>query len=125
MTHPGRHLPSLHALLDRRRIKGLTRRLRRDVLAALAREVIAREREILSRGRGLARRYGRRPHRAAIRCSDAVFVTIGGLQIVPISAAAAAAWCWWWWWWWRWRRLQFLGLSIFLRSALSRGESKR
>ena len=53
MSHPGRQLPSLHALLERRAVRGLGRRLRREVLVAVAREVLEEERGFLAMGKGL------------------------------------------------------------------------
>jgi len=67
MSHPGRQLPPFQDLLRRRGVRALTRRLDRELVNRLAREILAQEREFLGRGRGLAARYGSdEPDRATL-----------------------------------------------------------
>ena len=66
MTHPGRALPPLNQLLQRDGVRRLGRVLRREVVAALAREALAHERSFLSRGQGLQARYGEDPPSRAL-----------------------------------------------------------
>lgn len=50
MSHPARLLPPMNDVLARRRIRGLGRRLRRDILVSLVRESLARHRDALRSG---------------------------------------------------------------------------
>jgi L-seryl-tRNA(Ser) seleniumtransferase len=61
MSHPGRNLPPLNEVLARQAVRGLCRRLRREIVVALAREALAQERELLAHGKGLRQRYGQDP----------------------------------------------------------------
>jgi L-seryl-tRNA(Ser) seleniumtransferase len=58
MSHPGRELPPLHEILQRRAVRALRRRIRSDLLKELAREALRDERAFLSRGKGFSARYG-------------------------------------------------------------------
>lgn len=67
MPHALRAIPPLNDLLARRALRGLQRRLRRDVVVALLREALDREREFLRAGKGLEARYGAaQPDRARL-----------------------------------------------------------
>ena len=48
MSHPARILPPLNELLDRRKLRGLTKRLRRDIVVTLCRELLQEERDALA-----------------------------------------------------------------------------
>ena len=62
-----RQLPPLQQLLERRPVRALGNRLRREILLALAREAIEQERVFLLRGRQLKERYGSdEPDRASL-----------------------------------------------------------
>jgi L-seryl-tRNA(Ser) seleniumtransferase len=55
MSHPARILPPLNELLERRKLRALTRRLRRDIVVSLCRELLQEERLALAGHAGEAR----------------------------------------------------------------------
>jgi L-seryl-tRNA(Ser) seleniumtransferase len=58
MSQSARKLPPLHSVLDRRAVRSLLRRLRRDVVLGLGREALDAERSFLLKGKGFTGRYG-------------------------------------------------------------------
>ncbi len=70
MSHPARQLPSLTEVLERRAVRGLLRRLKRDVVVALLRDVLQECREDLLDNKKARRRFGPQTPTRAVLLKD-------------------------------------------------------